>query len=181
MRRRGRGSHRTDRSLELVAADIVEVHVDAVRGELGERRAGRRLVVVEDRVEAELAEPLELLRRARAPDDRQPAIFAICPAALPTAPAAPETNTTSPSSGFPISNSPWYAVNPGIPSTPRAVEIGARSGSIRRMPEPSESAHSRQPRLCSTQAPSGIAGFRDTTTLPTAPPVIGSPSANGGT
>ena len=44
---------------------------------------------------------------------RQPAIFAICPAALPTAPAAPETKTVSPSCGLPISNSPCYAVKPG--------------------------------------------------------------------
>ncbi len=85
---------------------------------------------------------------------RQPAIFAIWPAALPTAPAAPETNTVSPACGRPISKRPWYAVNPGIPSTPSAVDTGALPGSTGCTPEPSDSAHSRHPSPCTTQSPS---------------------------
>jgi len=68
-----------------------------------------------------------------------------------------------------------------MPSTPREVETGAPTGSIFRTPDPSESAHSRQPSACSTQSPSAKAGFRETSTLPTAPPVIASPSVNGAT
>ena len=72
-------------------------------------------------------------------------------------------------------------MNPGIPSTPSAVEIGAAAGSSRRSAAPSESAHSRQPSWWSTQSPSAYRGFRDAATRPTAPPVIASPSVNGAT
>jgi hypothetical protein len=112
---------------------------------------------------------------------RQPATRAICPTALPTAPAAPETKIVSPSSGRPISKSPYQAVKPGIPSTPSAVDTGATAGSIGRRPDPSESAHSRQPRECTTQSPSACRGLRETAIRPTAPPVIASPSVNGAT
>ena len=44
---------------------------------------------------------------------------AICPATEPTAPAAPETNTMSPSCSSATRGSPTYAVRPGMPSTPR--------------------------------------------------------------
>ena len=39
------------------------------------------------------------------PMTRQPLILAICPATLPTAPAAPDTTTVSPSLAFPVSSS----------------------------------------------------------------------------
>jgi len=40
------------------------------------------------------------------PITRQPLILAICPATLPTAPAAPDTTTVSPSLAFPVSSRP---------------------------------------------------------------------------
>jgi hypothetical protein len=46
---------RPDRRLEVIAADVVEVDVDAVGGELGQRLARALLAIVEDGVEAELA------------------------------------------------------------------------------------------------------------------------------
>ena len=100
---------------------------------------------------------------------------------LPTAPAAPETKTVSPSSTAPMSTIPTYAVIPVIPSTPRAVETGATDGSTRRIPRPSRIAASRQPRSCWAHVPTGHASLREATTRPTAPPLSGSPSANGGT
>src|SRR5947199_272166 len=41
-----------------------------------------------------------------------PDSLAICPAMLPTAPAAPETTTVSPSFSLPVSSRPKYAVSP---------------------------------------------------------------------
>jgi hypothetical protein len=64
---------RSDRRLERLAADVVEVHVDAVGREVAQRRARRRLVVVEARVEAELLEPGELLGAPGAADHPRPA------------------------------------------------------------------------------------------------------------
>ncbi len=115
------------------------------------------------------------------PITRQPFSFAIWPATDPTAPAAPDTNTVSPSFGRPTSSRPTYAVKPGIPSTPRAVDTGASEGSTGRSPAPSLSAHSRQPRLWTTHVLSGHCGLREATTWPTAPPVSGSPTWKGGT
>ena len=48
--------------------------------------------------------------------------------------------------------------------------MGAIRGSTGRTPEPSDSAHSRQPSPCTTQSPSASDGFLETTTRPTAPP-----------
>ena len=60
--------HRRDRGLEVLAADVVEVHVD--RGVLLEQLADRAVVVVEGRVEPELAgHPGDLLGRAGRPHD----------------------------------------------------------------------------------------------------------------
>jgi hypothetical protein len=72
-------------------------------------------------------------------------------------------------------------VNPGIPRTPSEVEIGAPAGSNLRIANPSDNAHSRQPRPCVTQSPSANAGLREAATRPTAPPVIASPSVKGAT
>src|SRR6266516_364922 len=52
---------------------------------------------------------------------------------------------------------------------------------LRRATEPSESAHSRQPRLWTTKSPSANDACREAATCPTAPPVIASPSVNGAT
>ena len=68
-----------------------------------------------------------------------------------------------------------------MPRTPSAVDTGASDGSTLRTPEPSESAHSRQPSWCRTQSPSASFSFLEATTRPTAPPVIASPSVNGAT
>src|SRR6187455_2638503 len=59
---------RADRSLEVVAADVVEVDVDAVRSDFGEGAPRALLAIVERLVEAELANPGDLLRRPGAPD-----------------------------------------------------------------------------------------------------------------
>ena len=44
-----------------------------------------------------------------------PLILAICPAIDPVEPAAPDTKTVSPSSGWPTSSRPKYAVRPVVP------------------------------------------------------------------
>ena len=61
------------------------------------------------------------------PITRQPWIFAICPAADPVAPAAPEMTTVSPTFGRPTSRSPKYAVMPVGPSALIAVWTGTPS------------------------------------------------------
>ena len=74
------------------------------------------------------------------PTTWQPLIRAICPTTAPTAPAAADTRTVSPGAGRPMSRSPTYAVIPGMPSTPSAVEIGACPGSSFRTPAPVDTA-----------------------------------------
>ena len=59
------------------------------------------------------------------PITRCPRIFAICATRLPTAPAAAETQTTSPSRRPATWNRPAYAVSPLPPSTPRYACGGA--------------------------------------------------------
>ena len=66
------------------------------------------------------------------PTARAPLSRAICPTAEPTGPVAAATTTVSPGVGRPISRSPAYAVNPGMPRTPSAVDTGATSGSSSR-------------------------------------------------
>src|SRR3954466_1588576 len=53
-----------------------------------------------------------------------PRSFANWPTRLPTAPAAPDTKTTSPGANAANRNSPAQAVSPGIPSTPRYSDSG---------------------------------------------------------
>jgi hypothetical protein len=103
-------------------------------------------------------------------------IFAICPAMEPTAPAAPETTTVSPSFGLPMSSSAAYAVSPTIPRTPRDHETGAMAGSILRSPLPSERPYACQPSLVRTMSPALKRGFFDAITSATVCPTIGSPS-----
>jgi hypothetical protein len=76
---------------------------------------------------------------------------------------------------------PTHAVKPVVPSAPRYVSAGTRLVSMMRALFAGTIACSRQPRSCNTVAPAGISGTRDATTVPTAAPVSGSPSANGGT
>src|SRR5262245_18646889 len=61
------------------------------------------------------------------PTARQPWSFAIWPTAEPTAPEAAETTTVSPSLGRPSFMRPKYAVTPGMPHTPSAVDGGGES------------------------------------------------------
>ena len=67
------------------------------------------------------------------PTARAPLSLAIWPTAEPTGPVAAATTTVSPGCGFPITRRPAYAVKPGMPSTPSAVETGAASGARRRV------------------------------------------------
>ncbi|KWV87479.1 hypothetical protein PFLmoz3_03328 [Pseudomonas fluorescens] len=53
------------------------------------------------------------------PTTRQPLSLAICPAMLPTAPAAPEITTVSPVFGAPVSSRAKYAVMPVMPRADR--------------------------------------------------------------
>ena len=66
-----------------------------------------------------------------------------------------------------------------MPSTPRAVEIGARSGSTFLSARPGATAYSCHPRMPTTASPIWNSGSRDSTTRPTAPPVMTSPIAIG--
>src|SRR6187397_2271999 len=79
-----------------------------------------------------------------------------------------------------MSSKPTHAVRPGMPRTPSAVEMGATAGSTAIKPRPSDSAYSRQPSQFVTHEPSGTRSLRDATTWPTAPPLITSPTWNGG-
>jgi hypothetical protein len=63
-----------------------------------------------------------------------PPIFASWPTSEPTGPLAAATTTVSPGFGLPISRRPEYAVNPGMPSTPKALLTGAAAGSSLRRP-----------------------------------------------
>ena len=68
---------------------------------------------------------------------------------------------------------------PGIPSTPNAVEIGARAGSTFRSCPGLATAYSCQPSEPSTMSPTATSGVRDSATRPTTPPVITPPISTG--
>lgn len=105
----------------MLAADVVEEDVDAIRRGLGQLLGDRPVLVVERCVVAVLLdEQLGLLVGAALPIARAaPWSFAIWPTWLPTAPAAPETKTVSPSLIFANRVRPMDAVRPVTPSTPR--------------------------------------------------------------
>src|SRR5918998_4649287 len=103
------------------------------------------------------------------------------PTRLPTAPAAPETNTSSPSRKAPTRNSPAYAASPGMPSTPRNQDGGTSVAAGSRVAwAASRTAVSRHAAPVRTNEPSGSPGAREATTRPTAPPRITSPTFHGG-
>ena len=86
--------------IEDLAADVVEIDVDALRAVL--REAGLHVfrLVVDGGVEAELVDDvLHFSGPPAMPTTRQPLILAIWPATAPTAPAAPEMTTVSPALG----------------------------------------------------------------------------------
>ncbi len=71
---------------------------------------------------------------------------------------------------------------PVIPRMPRYTDSGVSGSSWMAVNSSAEPcARSRQPYWCSTGVPSGSFSERDSTTRPTAPPVMVSFSANGGT
>ena len=113
------------------------------------------------------------------PTARAPFTLAIWPTAEPTGPVAAATATVSPGFGLPISSSPAYAVNPGIPSTPRAVDTGAADGSSRRTALAGTTEWVCHPENDSTIAPTGTSSDRDSTTSQTVPPSITSPISSG--
>src|SRR5213594_571848 len=108
-----------------------------------------------------------------------PASWASCPTSDPTGPLAAATTTVSRGCGLPITRRPPYAVNPGIPSTPRPVVIGAAAGSNLRRPVPSESACVRHPVRARTTSPLTYAELFETSTCATVSPVITSPISSG--
>ena len=62
------------------------------------------------------------------PTTRIPWIFPICPTSDPTAPAAADTTSVSPSFGWPIWRRPNHAVRPMWPSRPKCAESGSGMG-----------------------------------------------------
>src|SRR3954471_22454524 len=109
-----------------------------------------------------------------------PFSFASWPTSEPTAPAAPETNTVSPGLNSADSSRPEYAVRPGMPRTPRYVDSGAAAPSTLTYRPASSTAWVRQPAWCSTWSPGFTSSTWDSTTSPTAPPDMTSPTSNGG-
>ena len=77
----------------------------------------------------------------------QPFALAIWHATVPTAPAAAETNTFSPSLSSPILSKPTYAVIPGIPRVPKYACNGPMSGLTLLKEFALEEKYSLQPKL----------------------------------
>src|SRR5208283_3853565 len=95
------------RRVENVAADVVKINVDPFGTSLAQRLAHVFGLVVHRRIEADLGDELAaLLGPPAMPTTRQPWIRAICPATIPTSPAAPETTTVWPACGLPMSRRP---------------------------------------------------------------------------
>ena len=114
------------------------------------------------------------------PITRQPLSFAICPAMLPVAPAAPLTTTVSPARGRPRSSIPKYAVMPVPPNTPSAA-TGSVSDVNTRRSFAFTIACVCMPSVPPTRLPTGTLASRDTSTTPTPPARITSPIASGAT
>jgi hypothetical protein len=117
---------REDRGPDM-PADVLEVHVDPVRGRGGELVREVAGPVVDRLVEADPAQVGDLLRaagdagRAGAEDLRELSDGA------PTGPLAAATTTVSPAFGRPIWVRPAYAVKPGHPGgddAPPGVPVG---------------------------------------------------------
>ena len=115
------------------------------------------------------------------PIARAPLSFAICPATEPTAPAAPDTTTVSPSCRSPTSSRPKYAVMPVMPSAPTWVLSGATPASTFSSWSPGSSAYSCAPSTPETWSPSAKRSSPDATTRPTPPARMTAPILTGGT
>ena len=104
-------------------------------------------------------------------------IRATCPATEPTAPAAADTTTVSPRAGFPTSTMPTHAVSPGEPSTPSAVETGARDTSTASTASADTTGCVCQPVSPQTMSPGTKRRSFDATTSLTARPITVAPGA----
>src|SRR6476620_8826154 len=109
-----------------------------------------------------------------------PLSLAIWQATDPTAPAAAETNTTSPDLSAAIFKRPPQAVRPVTPATPRNAWGGSPKVSSFSTVLAGALNRSRQPNMDETRSPGLKPGSSDATTSPTAPPCNASPNWNGG-
>src|SRR4030088_3058567 len=117
------------------------------------------------------------------PDDP----MTVCPLSLaiwhttdPTAPAATETNTTSPSLSVAILSKPTQAVSPGMPATPKNAWGGSPNvSSFCRVPA-GALTRSRQLNTEETRSPGLNRGSSEAATSQIAPPSSASPSWKGG-
>src|ERR1700730_10417613 len=105
-----------------------------------------------------------------------PLSLAIWQATDPTAPAAGETNTTSPDLSAAIFKRPPQAVRPVTPATPRNAGGGSPNVSSFSTVLAGALNRSRQPNMDETRSPGLKPGSSDATTSPTAPPCNASPA-----
>jgi len=146
------------------------------------RRIIRRGLVIERTIEAQprsWSQPI--FESAPAiPIARQPLILAICPTSDPTAPAAPDTTTVSPGFGWQmfqkseVSRHPRHGPARPAPSRPERASDRVWAGPHRLRP-----AYSCQPQYPRTKSPGASSLLRDSTTRPTVPPTIMSPTFTG--
>ena len=109
-----------------------------------------------------------------------PLSLAIWHATDTTAPAATETNTTSPGLSVAILSKPTQAVSPGMPATPRNAWGGSPNvSSFCRVPAGALN-RSRQPNTEETRSPGLNQGSMEAATSPIAPPSRASPSWKDG-
>src|SRR5258708_33039205 len=107
----------------------------------------------------------------------------VCPLSLaiwhttdPTAPAATETNTTSPGLSVAILSKPTQAVSPGLPATPRNAWGGSLNVSTFCRVPPGRLDRPRQPQPEETKTPALTRGSAGADTSPADPPPARTPS-----
>ncbi len=171
------------RGIEMVAADIVEIDVDAVRRRGGQALEDRPGLIVDDLVGAERADELAFLRV------RRPIRSPSCPwpwrsGPRPTRPRPPPPRRTRCRLAFARRRVEQPEIGRRAGDSEHAEELLAarapRSGSLLRR-APTTTASSRQPAMCWTRSPGAKPSALLSTTSPIAPPSIGSPTWNGGT
>ena len=122
--------HHRQRGAQVVAADVLEVAVDAFGCRLLQQLASRRRRGSRRRRRSPARRAHFTFSGVPAdPTTRSPACLASWPAMLPTAPDAAETNIVSPGRTSAMSKVPTHAVSPGMPSTPRYADTGTPSAS----------------------------------------------------
>ena len=165
-----------DHEVLQFAAGVVEEHVHALGRELAQPRVDVLALVVDAGVEARLApHPVALRLEPAMPIARAPLRRAICPTMQPTGPEAAETSTVSPARSCATSSRPKYAVMPGTPRMPSAVEAGTCPGCSRQASAPSETAVLRSPVSSQIRSPTSNTSLRDSITRATAFAGITSP------